>query len=117
VLNTTGAPCFGRAGDDPIPTAQEEFSAPGVRVNQVSTETENQGHLTAGAPPCMCAGGNQLPPAQEEFSAPGVRVDVIPPTPRTAFSVFEKIYENDKNSKNKILLTVHVLCNLVLMKI
>jgi hypothetical protein len=33
VLNSIGAPCFRRAGDDPIPPVKKKFSASKIRVN------------------------------------------------------------------------------------
>jgi hypothetical protein len=32
VLNTIGAPCFESASNDPIPSVQQNFSVPGIRL-------------------------------------------------------------------------------------
>jgi hypothetical protein len=87
VLNSTSAPYFRRAGDDPIPPAQKKFNATGISVNQVRAK------LKIGAP---------LPLAHHHVGASVVFAVTFPPhtpLPWTAFSVFEKMKENDRKLK------------------
>jgi hypothetical protein len=76
VVNTTGAPCFDRAGDGPIPLAQQKFSAPGIKFEQVRARPKIR------AP---------LPPA------PGIKFGIFYPLSTTyghlalfRFPIFEK---------------------------
>jgi hypothetical protein len=46
----TGAPCFDRAGDGPIPPAQQKFSVPGIKLEEVRTRSNNGAPLTPDAP-------------------------------------------------------------------